>query len=491
VSAGRRRFIRWLGLGPLAQVACKIEAILDLPPVPEVERPSFPEPPPRIPEQLADAEEFLHAGLEAFFAREGPYLQGELRQRSPEQPHTPEHLIALLQGFGLEAAGPRGGWLQPVALRLVEHPADAAVVVRVRPEHPGNTDAAVVPIDLSEYGAFRQRRAGRIDGLLLAGVRQVGEPLPRELVAGRVVLLRAAKELDMTSDAALEQLDGLAALARQSGAAGCVVLTACADDALVRLRERWSRQFHLGETSEADELVLEGVLAASGSERLVAALASAPSWVLDADLGLRERTVVSHNVIGRIAGRELPGEAAVVVCAWDTPGGGEGRPETLRLLASLATLAQLVEWQRRGAQPRRSIVVVFAVDAGLGAGQLEHARWSTGAGVQPTSLVAFDRLVADVVAPQLLLSGHFDAKVGEMAERCVREDGRGLQFGKELTLPSLSPYLRTAIPVMTIGAAVDAAPAASATAWAGLHAEVRLLRNLLLALAEQVGPRVE
>ena len=34
----------------------------------------------------------------------------------------------------------------------------------------------------------------------------------------------------------------------------------------------------------------------------------------------------------------------------------------------MATIAQLAEWQRRGAQPRRSIVAVFAVDAGLGAG---------------------------------------------------------------------------------------------------------------------------
>jgi hypothetical protein len=492
MSASRRRFLRSLGLAPIAAIACKIEPILDLPPPPEPVLMAFPDLPPRIPEQLENAEDMLTAALDAFLDREGPYLAGELRQRSPENPRTTEHLVALLRVFGLEPAGPRGDWLQPIELRLVEQPNDVAPIVRMRRndasgQAPAEGDDAST-IDLIQHGGFRQRRAGRVDALLLAAIREFGEPLPREAVAGRVVLLRAPSDLDFASEALFDRLDALAALARQSGAAGCLLLAACSDEALDPLRERWRRQFRLTETSEADELVIEGVLSATGSELLATALADEEAWVLDADLGLRERTVTSHNVAGRLAGRELPGEAAVLLCAWDTPFGYDGRIETLRLLASLATVAQLAEWQRRGSRPRRSILVLFAVDAGLGAGQLGHARWTATAGVQPTAVLAFDRVDPDIVHPAVLLSGHFDARVTELAERGVRRDGRDLLLGNELTLPSLAPYLRAPIPVMTIGAPPDAAAGAGGDPpRSGLHAEVRLVRNLLLALAERLA----
>lgn len=490
MSESRRRFMQWLGLTPFAGAACKVEPILDLPPPPDPVELGFIDLPPRIPEQLEGAEEALSAALEGFFSREIPYLDGGLRQRSAEDPRTTEHLVTLLQSLGLEPAGPRGGWLQPVELRLIELPAEATAMVRVRGEQPEAPDSASATLELLEHGAFRQRRAGRVDALLLTAIHQIGEPLPRELVAGRVVLLRATKELDMSSDAVFDQLDGLTALARQSGAAGCLVLTSCTDAELVRLRERWRREFHLAATSEADALVIEGVLTAGGSDLVDAALKSAQSWVLDADLGLREQTVLSHNVVGRLAGRELPGEATLLACAWDTTAGGDDSNQTLRLLASMATIAQLAEWQRRGAQPRRSIVAIFAVDAGLGAGHIDHARWSTGAGVLPTSLLAFDHVEADVAPAEILLAGHFDARVSELAERSVRRDGRTLRVGKELTVPSLAPYLRTQIPVMTIGAA-PGSPAAKTGTRVGLHAAVRLARDVLLALADQIGPQLD
>ena len=223
MSESRRRFMHWLGLTPLAGAACKVEPILDLPPPPDPVELGFLDPPPRIPEQLESAEQALSAALDSFFSRESPHLDGALRQRSAEDPRTTEHLVALLQALGLEPAGPRGDWLQPVELRLIERPAEATAMVRVRGEQPERPEVAAAAFELFEHGAFRQRRAGRVDALLLTAIRQIGEPLPRELVAGRVVLLRAAKDLDMSSDAVFDQLDGLTALARQSGAAGCLI----------------------------------------------------------------------------------------------------------------------------------------------------------------------------------------------------------------------------------------------------------------------------
>jgi hypothetical protein len=478
-ARSRRRFLGVLGAAPLGLAACKVEPILDLPPPPDPERQLFAEPPPRIPDQLEDAEALLDASLATFLAREQPYLSGQLRERLPEQTRASEHLVALLQVHGLEPAGPRGGWLQDVELRLAEQPPEHAPVVVVRRE--GELGEA---LELAPHGAFRQRRAGDVESLLLTHVRSLGEPLPRESIAGRIVPLRI-DDAALRASELLEQLDASAALVRQGGAAGLLLLCAAPPDVIDELRVHLRRQFRLAESSEADELVLEGVLSASGSELVSAALADADaSWLLDARLGVRERSVTSHNVIARLVGRELPGEAVVLVCAWDTRPGHESRHETLRLLTSLATFVELAEWLRRGTRPRRSLLLVFAVDAGLGAGQLAHARWSASNGVQPRAVLGLDLVEPDRIPPALLLSGHFDARTSESTARAARREARELLLANELTLPSLAPYLRAPIPVVTIGAAPDAGAGEREQINAGIHAEVRLLRSLLLALAD-------
>lgn len=478
--SSRRRFLHLLGTAPLGLAACKVEPILDLPPPPDPEQSLYVEPPPRIPDQLEDAEALLEASLAAFLAREQPYLSGQLRERLPEHTRASEHLVALLQVLGLEPAGPRGGWLQDVELRLVEQAPDLAPLVVLRREgEPAES------LELATQGAFRQRRAGAVESLLLTSIRTLGEPLPRESIAGRIVPLRI--DAPLRASELLEQLDASAALVRQGGAAGLMLLSSAPPDVIDELRVHLRRQFRLAESSEADELVLEGVLAASGSEQLAAALARPDaSWLLDAQLGVRERSVTSHNVIGRLVGRERPGEAVVLVCAWDTSPVRESHSETLRLLASLATFVELAEWMRRGTRPRRSLLIVFAVDAGLGAGQLAHARWSAGNGVQPTAVLGLDLVEPDRVAPTLLLSGHFDTRVSECAARAARREARDLLLADELTLPSLAPYLRAPIPVVTIGAGPDAGLGEREQPNVGLHAEVRLLRSLLLALADQL-----
>ncbi len=499
----RRRILRWLGLGPLAGPfaapfvlgACKIEPILDLPPPPDPESLEFPDLPPRIPEQLDDAEDLLRASLDAFLERETAYIDNELRRRLPEDPRTTAHLVALLRSFGFEAAGPRGGWLQDVELSLVEASSESPPRVIAR---PGRTDDPAEAIDLARHGAFRQRRPGPVEGLSLSPIRQLGEALPREAVAGRVILLEAPPELDLAASDAPARIDAIVALARESGALGCLVLTGFDDAALEPLRERWRRQYHPIGSSETDPLLIEGVLDAGGRDGLQAALVDDQPWLLDIDLGLHERRLTSHNVAARLPGRELPSEAAVLVCAWDTPSHDDEQLASHRLLASLGVLAQLADWQRRGTRPRRSLFALFAVDAGFGAGQLAHARWTATAGVQPTSVLAFDRVDPDSLHPALLLSGAFDARIAELAARVAKRDGRDLLFGNQLTLPSLAPYLRASIPVMTLGTppvgvlvpASDADPTQGPRGGeqAGLHGEVRLTRNLLLALEEKVGP---
>lgn len=484
MSARRRTLLRWLGAGPLAALGCKIEPILGLGPSPDPRSPLFPDPRPEIPDEIEDPEDALVTALDELLVREAESLAA-LRERGAESTATIELLIARLQAHGLEPGGPQGRWSQPVELRRVDLPADARPQVRVRRARP--TGGAAEAIELGEHGVFRQRRAGPVEALPLAPVRKAGEALPREAVAGRVVLLRAPAELDVGSEAGSERLEAWAGQARESGAAGVLVLTGRSEEELAPLRERWRRVLSTGEAGRDAGLIFEGVLSAAGVERLGAALAGARAWALEAELGLVEAAWTSHNVIARVPGADLAREEVLLVSAWDTPVGGDGALETTRLVASLVALAQVVEQQRRGARLRRSIVGVFAVDAGLGAGQLAHARGSAGAGVAPSAVLAIDRVEPDVVRAAVSLAGQVDGRVIALAERVCLREGRTLQVAGSLNLPWLSPYVQPRLPVMTIGAGPSSGELPQAPR-AGLHAEVRVVRDLLLALAEDAGP---
>jgi hypothetical protein len=100
-------------------------------------------------------------------------------------------------------------------------------------------------------------------------------------------------------------------------------------------------------------------------------------------------------------------------------------------------------------------------------------------------VLGLDLVEPDRIPPAVLLSGHFDARTSESTARAARREARELLLANELTLPSLAPYLRAPIPVVTIGAAPDAGPGEREQLNAGIHAEVTLLRSLLLALADQ------
>jgi hypothetical protein len=186
----------------------------------------------------------------------------------------------------------------------------------------------------------------------------------------------------------------------------------------------------------------------------------------------------------------------VLTCAWDTPHATTHEADTLRLLASVAAFAQLAEWSRRSTPPRRSMILLLTVDAGFGAGHAAHAAWTSGAGTQTAALLALARPTAADIAPALELSGHYDAAAAELVRSVVASDDSDLLLAEQLALPSLAPYLRYAAPVLTIGApnpgALDdrdhstADPSdAEPDPHAGLRADVRLLRNLMLAFASR------
>ena len=92
-----------------------------------------------------------------------------------------------------------------------------------------------------------------------------------------------------------------------------------------------------------------------------------------------------------------------------------------------------------------------------------------------------------MVRAAVSLAGQVDGRVIALAERVCLREGRTLQVAGSSSPPRLSPYLQPRLPVMTIGAGPSSGELPQAPR-AGLHAEVRVVRDLLLALAEDADP---
>lgn len=579
----RRAFVLG-GLAGLAAAGCKIEPILDLEPASATEL-AFPTLPPKIPDQLEDAEATLRALTEELLGSEGSRLiQGDLRDRAVDDDYVVHHFELLLAKFGLDPAGTRGGWRQPVELSTVE-PTDAPALVelrgeatptRVQPrdegeakaqveggeasptpeaqaptptppsegespesepdetEAPTKTDAELPrdALDLASGGAFHQPGSPSVEvGLLPSPLLNAGDALPPAALSGRVAWLRAPKKFDLLDGDAPERVATLAAAAREAGAVACVLLTQDEGPGIERFRARWARKLRRAEDVPAEALALVGLLDAGSSEAVAARLEAGTLAVLDLDLATRERTFTTHNLMARTAGRERPDEAVVLTCAWDTPDPQNRERDTLRLLTTLATMAQLADWQRRSIRSHRSLLVLLTADGGRGAGQLEHARWAASSGIRPTIVIGLDRPSHGEPSPYALVSGHIDEQDANLTRDVLAREDREILLSNELSIPALGAYLRYQHPVMTVGEPPDEAlvdlpdapeqppptldaeadedapgenegavegegegpgegeqPSAAEPDHEGLHADVRMLRNLMLALGADDSP---
>ncbi|GEM_PF-1571437 len=599
----RRALLRALGLAPLTLAACKIEPILELGSSPDELDPQFPHPPPKIPDQLEDAEATLRALADELLAVEIPrFSQGDLRDRSVDDTLPIHHLRDLLASFGLQPAGPRGAWRQAVALQAVEPTgAQARVVLRAEAihtdlelRHPPNIDAAstdpadtgpsedpvepgrgegptpgpsapanpsasldpegssdlegppdgaappsspsspttdpglpsVEPlpppapvIDLARHGAFRQPGSPSVVLGLLTSATIEDHPSFHTSVVGRVVWVRTPPKFDLLSEAAQNLIETWFVAAEHASAMGCILLTSDPGPGIEAYRQRWASELRRSEDAPSEALELVGLLDAEGSAMVAAALEADSAQVLDIDLATQQRNIVSHNLLARMVGRERPDEAVVLTCTWDLPNPADRQRDTHRLLTTLATVAQLASWQRRSTRSSRSLLVVFTVDGGIGAGQLEHARWAATQGARPTAILSLDQPSRPVPDPAVLVSGHLGEASAAVARRVIEAEGREMLRSDTLSMPHLGAYLRYQHPVMTLGEApaelthahaavpepesesesgedpeaggAEPTPgsrqdgALSDTHLDGLHADVRLLRNLTLALAAQ------
>jgi hypothetical protein len=490
-GSSRREFCRALGsLACVGLGGCKIEPILALESEELGLALAFPDLPPKIPDQLADAETTLRVLTEQLLAREqSPLTTGALRERPSEDARPVPHLVELLRRCGLAPAGNGGGWLQAVMLEVVE-PTGAQAKIQLRPESEPEPERT---IDLAALGAFRQRGAATPrTALSLGKVFDHQTPLVRDELAGRVALFRAPDDLDLDDASASTHIDALLSSVRDAGALGCLLLTNDEGPGIDRHRALWQRQVRRPGSGE-QAMLIEGLLGKAGQAAILDAQRDRKPWVLDVDLATRSFELESHNVLGSVLGREH-GEAVILTCAWDTPDPLTIEVDTQRLLTSIATFFQLAEWSRRSTRPKHSLILLLTVNAGLAAGTAVHASSAVDADSKTKAVLALDRPTRELL-PAVVLSGHYDGATAELVRRVVSADGRDLLLVDQLGMSSLAPYLRDPTPVMTIGAPAPEAlalPAPSTSSppdpsaedpLAGLFADVRLLRNLLLTLA--------
>lgn len=515
----RRGFCRAVGsLACVGLGGCKIEPILSIESEDPVRPHAFPDPPPQIPDQLADAETTLRVLTEQLLEREqGPLTTGDLRERPSEDAGVVPHLQELIQRFGATAAGEDGSWLQLVVLDIVEQDG-AAAKVRLRRKtaaddleqasegaaeqggepaaEQGSEPAAEQEderaVDLTAIGAFRQLGPSeRHVGLPLGPVLDYPTTLVSEKLEGRVALVRAPAELDLEDPSAPAHVDVLLASIRDAGAHGCLLLTDDEGPAIDRFRARWQRQVRdVG--GGAPPMPIEGLVGKAAQAAILAAQRDDAAWVLDVDLATRNYQLQAHNLLGAVVGRERAEEAVILTCAWDTPDPSTAETDTTRLLITLATFFQIAEWSRRSTPPKCSVILLATVDAGLSAGTTVHATRVAELGIRTKAVIALDRPTREP-GPAVVLSGRYHSSTAELARRAVSADGRDLLLADRLALPSLVPYLRLPGQVMTIGTPEPDAPATPASSESPelaaepaidtLLADVRVLRNLVLALA--------
>ncbi|NVB40248.1 hypothetical protein G6O69_20565 [Pseudenhygromyxa sp. WMMC2535] len=372
-------------------------------------------------------------------------------------------VIAVPEGAPTPASPPGPiASLDPAAAPATAPPPDPLAPPTLDPA-AGDPGAGLPPpaetpfaAELTALGAFRQiGTPSVVAGLLASPILDYATRLPRQIVAGRVLWMRAPEGFDALAADAPERLEAAFAAARDAGAVGCVLLSDDPGPGVLRFREQWAEQRLRADDLSTDDMLLVGLLGAEGSTLVETAMLPGEVRVVDVDLAQRQRNLEGHNLMARLVGRERPSEVVILTCAWDTPSALTQERDTLRLLATLGAAAQLASWQRRSTRSYRSLMILLTADGGIGAGQLEHARWSASQGMRPTVVLALDRPTQGGPSPALLVTGHFDETVATIDQAVVDREKRELLFTDELSMPTLAPYLRWQHPVMTVGEPPD------------------------------------
>lgn len=292
------------------------------------------------------------------------------------------YIAAQLHAAGLKSGLPGGSWYQPV--KLVERVPISAVnrwnarnrAIEFRPEliqlvaRDAHAVLRAAPVIFAGYGLNIPEK-GFAD---LAGVD----------VRGKVVLLLSGRPDGATDAPGLETRR--AAIAR-AGAAAVLALPSARDPWDI-IRDQLAR----GRTTLADDVPapLEGALAFEAWSDLLHAAgedptvllgeAAAPGFraraldvTLDATVDSSVRPFASENVIGRIAGRDRPGEAVLMLAHWDHLGicRPPGAPDRIcnGAVDNASGVALLIEIAKRlatGPRPRRSIYFVATTAEEMG-----------------------------------------------------------------------------------------------------------------------------
>lgn len=354
---------------------------------------------------------------------------------------TIAYIARQMQGAGLEPAGPRNSWYQPLD-----------VVVR----RPG---------DQSSAWQARGKRGERIaldrDELILIG-RSPRESLEAAPVVfaghGAVIPARGIDQLrggDIKGAIVLVRYDtpkgeGVPAYAervRAAAARGAAAVIGIVGDELP-----WpvvQRIYDAGQKrlAVAPSAPIQGVLSAAGAERLVRAAGGDPARLIEAPapgfepLSLRLRgtievataieTIATSNVVGRLRGSGGTGESLLYLAHWDHLGlcAPDERDRICNGAVDNASgIAALIEIGRAlaaGPRPKRDILFLATTAEELGLLGAEY--FAARPPVPLASIVAAINMDTLAIAPKgekVAMMGRGRPAIDALVERSVAEAGR-------------------------------------------------------------------
>ncbi len=311
-----------------------------------------------------DEREAIAARLSRDIARLASDDFGGRRPGTPGEEKTLAFIEAEMRSAGLVSGtgDPTSAWRAPVELAAIRA-GESRIAL-----HDGDR---VVELGRDEAVATTLRERALIERGELVFVGRMGEGVPSEAVAGKVVLMLGEPGVSPARRAALLDKDPAA------------VLTVVADaDAIASVRRGASRERIRPASDEGGTLTgyvtQSAMMRALGKERWDALLGAAEeesfapvalAATIRLEAGATRRLFISHNLIGKLSGRDPSSGAVLLLAHWDHLGecGAAGAEDRLcnGAVDNASGIAAMLELSRRLARsgPHDRDIYVLATSA--------------------------------------------------------------------------------------------------------------------------------
>jgi hypothetical protein len=358
------------------------------------------------------------------------------------------YIARQMQSFGLEPAGPRNSWYQPLEVK-VRRPGDQTSVWQAKGKSAERIELGRDDLILIGRGPHETLASAPV---VFAGhgavipARGIDQLAGADLKGAIVLILYDAPETE-GFPAYADRVDAVAA----RGAAAVIGIVGEALPWPVVQRIYDSGQKRLAATAPAP---IQGAIAQAAAERLLRAAGSELWRLLDApgpsfapvplklratlDVATAIETIPTHNVVGRLRGSGGTGENLLYLAHWDHLGicAPEERDRicngAVDNASGVAALLEIAHALARGPRPKRDILFLATTSEEMG---LLGAEYFAVRPVVPLpSIVAAINMDTLAIAPRgsaVAVMGRGRPGLDALIDRSVAEAGRSLDRDRE------------------------------------------------------------